>query len=267
MTTGCVEMKYRMYVDEVGNPDLSSSANPLHRYLSLTGVIMELGYVDAVAHPKLEGMKRSYFGSHVDDPVILHRKELLRSRAPFNSLSAPETRSRFDAELLRLLGELEYSVVTVVMDKRAHLDRYRVWRADAYHYCTEVLLERYVMWLAARDARGDVMAESRGGKEDRRLKDSFARLCAEGTAQITSDDLLRHLTSRQLKVKPKSNNITGLQIADVVAHPSFKAAQAARDGEALPDNFGGRIAAILEDSKYRRSPTGRIEGWGRKWLP
>jgi hypothetical protein len=37
--------KYRMYVDEVGNPDLGSSGNPNHRYLSLTGVMIDLEYV------------------------------------------------------------------------------------------------------------------------------------------------------------------------------------------------------------------------------
>ena len=35
-------MKYRIYIDEVGNPDLASSENPNHRFLSLTGVILEL---------------------------------------------------------------------------------------------------------------------------------------------------------------------------------------------------------------------------------
>ena len=30
----------------------------------------------------------------------------------------------------------------------------------------------------------------------------------------------RGLTSKQLKVKPKANNIAGLQLADLIAHPS-----------------------------------------------
>jgi len=34
-------MKYTMYIDEVGNSDLASSENPLHRFLSLTGVIVD----------------------------------------------------------------------------------------------------------------------------------------------------------------------------------------------------------------------------------
>ena len=31
-------LKYRMYIDEVGNSDLNASTDPNHRYLSLTGV-------------------------------------------------------------------------------------------------------------------------------------------------------------------------------------------------------------------------------------
>ena len=38
-----VVMKYRIYIDDVGNPDLESSENPNHQFLSLTGVIIALG--------------------------------------------------------------------------------------------------------------------------------------------------------------------------------------------------------------------------------
>jgi hypothetical protein len=75
------------------------------------------------------------------------------------------------------------------------------------------------------------------------------------------------LSSRQLKVKLKANNISGLQIADLIAHPSFKAALARLAGEPLPANFGGEIARILVEAKYDRSRTGTIDGWGIKWLP
>jgi hypothetical protein len=75
-----------------------------------------------------------------------------------------------------------------------------------------------------------------------------------------------HLTSSQLKVKQKANNIAGLQIADLIAHPSFISTLARRMDENLPSNFGGLIAKILEHSKYDRDDRGRIDRWGRKWL-
>jgi len=260
-------MKYLLYVDEFGNSDLKASTNPNHRYLSLTGVIMELAYVRTTVFPAIEALKTRYFDSHPDDPLILHRKELVNKRYPFNRLRDPHVEQDFNRDLLGLLREMDYWVITTVIDKLEHQRRYTVWRYDPYHYCLAVLVERYVRWLEKENAVGDVLAESRGGKEDRRLKDSFARLYEKGTDYMRAEKLEAYLTSKQLKVKPKSNNIAGLQIADLIAHPSFKATQARHHNRPLPDNFGGKIAAILENDKYQRSPSGRIDGWGRKWLP
>ena len=68
--------KFRIYIDEVGNPDLKSSDLFENRFLSLTGVIFDLEYVNKVLHPQIEELKVRYFDSHPDDPIIFHRKEL-----------------------------------------------------------------------------------------------------------------------------------------------------------------------------------------------
>jgi hypothetical protein len=259
--------KYRLYVDEVGNPDLGASSDPNHRYLSLTGVAFDLEYVRKTLSTELESIKTRFFKSHPDDPVILHRKELVNRRYPFHALNDPNVEAGFNQEILDAVGRWEFVAFTVVIDKLEHQKRYSVWQSDPYHYCLHVLVERYVLWLERRDAAGDVMAESRGGREDRRLKASFERVFDKGTTFISAERIRGRLTSRQLKVKNKSNNIAGLQLADLVAHPGFRAALARANREALPDTFGGKIARILEESKYDKSDTGRIEGWGRKVLP
>ena len=68
-------MKCRLYVDEVGNPDLGSSNKDDHRFLCLAGVVFDLNYVE----------------------------------------------------------------------------RYSTWRYDPYHYCQEVLIERYRLFLDIED--------------------------------------------------------------------------------------------------------------------
>lgn len=213
-------MKYRIYIDEVGNPDLESSENPNHRFLSLTGIILELNYVKSVLHPQMEALKSKYFDYHPDEPIVLHRKKIVNALPPFQNLRDPAIRARFDAELLSLLRSWQYIVISVCLDKKKHKETYTVWRYDPYHYCLAILLERYTLFLARVDARGDAMAESRGGKEDRRLKESFHRLCIRGTDYIHADSFQKTLTSRQLKVKSKANNISGLQLSDLLAHPS-----------------------------------------------
>lgn len=155
-------MKHRLYIDEVGNSDMGASQDPNHRYLSLTGVILELGYVNAVLHPRLEAMKKRFFGSHADEPVVLHRKELIRKKPPFEALRDPAVDRDFASELMRFLEEADYVVITTVIDKLEHQQKYAAWRYDPYHYCLHVILERYVMWMRRRGFKGDVMAESRG---------------------------------------------------------------------------------------------------------
>src|SRR4030042_866264 len=213
-------MKYRIYIDEVGNPDLESSDNPNHRFLSLTAVILELDHVESIVHPQMETLKAKYFRSHPDEPVIFHRKEMVNARPPFECLKDPETQKKFDRELLNLIESWEYIVITVCLDKKKHKETYTTWRYDPYHYCLAVLLERFIFFLNRMNSQGDVMAESRGGKEDMRLKASFERLWKDGTDYVTPEQFQKVLTSRQLKVKPKANNISGLQLADILAHPS-----------------------------------------------
>jgi hypothetical protein len=71
------------------------------------------------------------------------------------------------------------------------------------------------------------------------------------------------LTSKQLKVKPKANNIAGLQLADLIAHPSRNEIlyeQGLLEGNI--SKFGLKVIDILQD-KYDRQD-GRV--FGKKFL-
>jgi len=70
-------MKYRIYIDEVGNHDLKNVDGPNERFLSLSGIIFDLDYVAKILFPSVEDLKEKYFRSHPDDPVIFHRKEMI----------------------------------------------------------------------------------------------------------------------------------------------------------------------------------------------
>jgi len=212
--------KFRLYVDEVGNPDMDSSDDPNHRYLSLTGVAMALDHVRDIVHPEMEGMKQRFFGQHPDEPLILHRKEIVNAKSPFDRLSDPATRAAFDEALLDAFRRWEFTAFTVCLDKKRHRDTYTTWRFHPYHYCLTVLVERYSMFLERVGGIGDTMAESRGGKEDIKLKESFHRMWERGSDYMGPERLHAVLTSSQLKVKPKAVNVAGLQVADLLAHPS-----------------------------------------------
>jgi hypothetical protein len=261
-------MKYRIYIDEVGNSDLQSSSNEEHRFLCLTGIIFKLDYVSDILQPQLETLKTKYFGSHPDEPVILHRKELLHKKYPFHSLANQVTAKLFNDEFLKLLSEWDYKVIGVVIDKQEHnLNYASTWKYDPYHYCQEILLERYKLFLNLHDSHGDVMIESRGGKEDMRLKKSFRVLMEKGTNFLTAKELNERITTKELKVKSKGANIAGLQIADLLAHAVrryvFKSVMKMDDGKIT---FSDSLIDILVNDKFFRYKD-RIYGYGVKKLP
>ena len=257
-----------MYVDEVGNASMTAKPTSINeRYLSLTGVITRLDHVTTEMWPGVEGLKQTHFNSHPDDPVVFHRKEMVNKHPPFASLQDPAFQANFNRALLDLLRRLEITVVTVVIDKFEHGQRYGQWASHPYHYCMEVLVERFCLFLEPLAAVGDVMAESRGGKEDLALKAAFRLLYLRGTHFVPARRVTSVLTSRELKMRQKRSNIAGLQLADMIAHPSLVAIRSQRMKEAPRVTFGGEIAKLLEESKYRRSPAGRTSGWGKVWLP
>lgn len=232
---------------------------------------MRVDYVREIVQPRLNDLKERFFGEHhdPDDPVILHRKELVNAKAPFASLRDIRLREAFNAELLRLITDLDYTVISVLIDKLAHRECYGEWANDPYHYCMEVLMERFVLWLKDKGnaARGDILAESRGGKEDKRLKQVFERLYQYGTDNISPNTFAAYLTSRKLKIKPKSANVAGLQFTDLIAHPLYKSMIAERETVTPPENFGREIYEILTRNKIRRKWDGTLKGYGLKWLP
>jgi hypothetical protein len=260
---------FRIYVDEVGNHDLKSADDPNERFLSLTGVIFESDYIRETVIPELNDLKLKIFETDPDEPVILHRKDIIKKRGPFRILRDEEKRKAFDERILEVLSRWDYHVVTVVIDKLAHREQYRVWTYHPYHYCLKVLLERFFFFLKDQQGRGDVMVESRGGKEDLQLKKSYVRLYRTGTDYIKAEDLRSRLTSKELKVKLKAANVAGLQVADVIAYPARREILHEK-GLIEPDRstFSDRITEIIVGSKYLRNlDTGDIWGYGKKFLP
>jgi hypothetical protein len=103
------------------------------------------------------------------------------------------------------------------------------------------------------------MAESRGGKEDMRLKKSYARLWEQGTQFVEPGQFQERLTSKQLKVKTKTNNIAGLQLCDLLAHSSrHEILWENRLVERPPAPFAEKVIHIL-GAKYDRRG-GRLLG-------
>ena len=124
------------------------------------------------------------------------------------------------------------------------------------------MLERYVFWLSEHSVEGDVMGESRG-KEDLELKKEYRAIWQDGTMQKPDPVLFqKRLTSKEIKIKPKSSNIQGLQIADLLAYPLREKFLHERR---IRNNFAGTFNETVYKAvanKIRKSSTGKTTGYG-----
>jgi len=262
--------RYRLYVDESGDHvihDRPTLEQEGHRYLALVGCWMTQGSEYVSFHRSLDDLKQRHFPHNPDDPVILHRKDIVTSRGPFWRLRDAEARSRFDEELLQVIDEVHFHLVGVVIDKLELFLQY-VCPRHPYHLAVDFLLQRYCFWLNHLNRQGDVMAESRGGAEDRRLQDAYQDIWDRGDFHHDAEFFQRCLTSRKPKLKKKSDNIAGLQLADLLAHPVRRHVLLQKRHSQHPESaFERRLFKILQSKFNRHIWEDRVEGYGWVLFP
>jgi hypothetical protein len=261
------EERYRLYLDESGDHVFNHLEQPSHRYLCLLGCWFRNPEYLAF-HERLAAFKREHVPHHPDDPPILHREDIINRRGHFTHLQNPDVAQAFDDALLTLLGETEFRVVGVVIDKLALREKYGEAAAHPYHLALGFLLQRYCGYLNHINRSGDVLAESRGGREDQLLMDSYARVYAQGIWMSPTIQFQRALTSKQLKVKRKITNIAGLQLADLLGHPLRQ--EILREEGLLPEGlapFATRLLPVLDRKLNRHLYDGRVSGYGKVFYP
>lgn len=261
--------RFRLYVDESGDHTYSDLGHVGQNYLGLCGIMVELPYARDTLIPGLESLKKKHFGMlDPDNAVILHRNDIINRKGPFRVLRDKKTRAVFDSDLLDFFSGLECKVITVVMDKGIHLQKYDQSAWHPYHYCLLALLERYCGLLEHRGDTGDVLAESRGGTEDKQLKAVYKHIHQNGSFYQDAKIFQKTLTSRELKLKKKTENIAGIQVADLLAHPSKQ--EILMDKNILrQDDLGvycQQIIGVLKQKYNKQLYTGRIDGYGKVFL-
>jgi len=258
--------RYRLYIDESGDHTYNKLDTVGHRYLALLGVWFRQSDDYLAFARELDKFRDGLFGERPDNPVILHRTDIINRRGPFGILREDDKRKAFDNGLLRLIEEARFKMVCVLLDKKSHKEQY-FDPFHPYHYCLAAMLERYSGWLIYKNVVGDVMAESRGGEEDLQLKQAYRRAYESGTQHFSHEKFQLGLTSKDLKIRPKSTNIAGLQLADVLAYPVRQAVLLEKGLIKDPgDVFGKRIYEAAQRRFNCNEWSGEIEGYGYKCL-
>jgi hypothetical protein len=223
----------------------------------LCGVIMEEDYHQHTATERLDAFKMRLFGNR---EIVLHTADFTRNKSGFEAMSSHEFRTEFFNSLQTLVSGLEFKIVACVIKKEDHLQKYGLNALDPYLLSLSLLVERFIFECGS--AGGTVVAEGRNPTLDNALDLAFLDLKIRGTSYISATKVQRRI--RNFAIRQKKDNITGLQIADLVATPVGRHAL----GKATyPRYFDqGTFFSVLR-SKFRQSLSGEIEGMGLIVLP
>lgn len=240
-----------LFLDESGDHNLAV-IDPAYPLFVLGGVIVEQRYAEGSLEDALRDFKRRLFGR---DDLILHTADITRNRNGFERLKEREFRETFYRELNALLRSIPFQVVACVIRKDDHLRRYGVAALDPYMLSLDVLVERFCMEIGNVSSGGVIVAERRDATLDRELDIAWLNLKVQGTRYMKARDIENRILG--LNLRPKTANIAGLQLADLVVTPIGRKVL----GKSIKEDY-----RIVEE-KFRCSRTGQVEGYGLVVLP
>lgn len=240
---------YLVFVDESGDHNLSRIDPQFPVFVLLFAIFRKDDYVREVC-PKLQQFKLEFWGH---EEVVLHEHDIRKPHGSFLFLHWQPVRERFLTALARQIEELPVTTIAVIIDKPAFAKRYHD-PVSPYDYAMETGLERvfrHLESLGQASASTPIIVETRGRREDAELELAFRRVCDGNNA-------LQKPFPFDLVMVSKLANSAGLQLTDLMARPI--AINHFRPGK--PNRAFDIIA-----TKFRRSPSGTIEGWGIKLIP
>ena len=227
-----------VYVDESGDHSLESIDPEYPVFVLALCIFHKRHYAEKIV-PAVEKLKFNYFGH---DSVVLHENEIRKQKGDFAFLSHLPTRLQFMDRLSSIMEASNFILIACVVDK-VGIRRHEGVGKNPYHIALGICLSalhEFLLEKGQEQLRTHVIVECRGKKEDGELELEFRRIC-DGE---NPDN--RHLPF-DIVFADKKTNLTGLQLADLVARPVginyIRPAQANQAFELLKQKFycdGGR---------------------------
>jgi hypothetical protein len=240
-----------LFLDESGDHNLSI-IDPSYPLFVLGGIIMDKHYAENELTQALNDFKLKMFAR---TDIILHTADITRNKNGFQRLKEPAFRDAFYQALNQLIQKLKFTIVACVIKKEAHLSKYGLAALDPYFLSLDILVERFCLDIGNTMHGGLIIAERRNPTLDHELDLAWLNLKIQGTRYMQAHQIERRIIG--LKLSAKSENIAGLQLADLVLTPIGRYIM----GKAIKEDF-----KIIE-SKFRRNQHGLWKGYGLVVLP
>lgn len=207
---------YYLYIDECGDQNLESFS-PTFPIFTLCGILVAEDKIERLNQQVME-LKREFWG---DKMVILHSRDIRRCQKGFEILFDLNVKQRFYEAINNVLKQNDvYIIVSCSIMKEPYIRQFGKLN-DVYGQSLSFVIERSIFCIDDINPKGDccihAIVEKRGKKEDKTLKNFYEQLLERGTYWVHAKRMQERMES--LEFKWKSDDVIGLQIADLVAYP------------------------------------------------
>jgi hypothetical protein len=207
---------YYLYIDECGDQNLETFS-PTFPIFTLCGILVREDKV-SLLEEQIRSLKKEFWG---DRQIILHSRDIRKCQNGFEILFDLNVKQRFYEVVNRILGqENVYVIVSCSILKEPYIRQFGKLN-DVYGQSLSFVLERAIFYVDnhCEDENGTISAivERRGKREDRNLRNYYEQLLEKGTYWVTPERMRKRMMG--LDFKWKSEDLAGLQIADLIAYP------------------------------------------------
>ena len=205
---------YVLYLDECGDQNLSSF-DPQFPIFTLCGVVVSEEQDELLAD-RINSLKIDIWNN---TNIILHSRDIRKCQNGFEVLFDLEVKKRFIESVNDILGDDIYIIICCAILKEPYIRQYGKLN-DVYGLSLSYIMERVVFYLDSvgkNNIELRTVIERRGKKEDKSLLNYYNQLLDRGTYWVNGERMRKYF--KRLDMRWKSENIVGLQVADLVAYP------------------------------------------------
>lgn len=249
-----VDNFYFLFLDEIYSPNLNEFLKfskkeiferPNHLHFGISGVIIPASGLSDLNF-KSRRIKNKYYPQQ--KTLIFHYVDILNNKWVFSDLKLNTKKKKaFTESLSSFVKNSDFKYSGVFIDKHELVKKYGIFDKtgrlvkikkigsnlfpkspildyNLYLLCLKKILEHFFTFITNRKikARGIVVAEARGEREDTELREAFHKIHCYGISKIVPTELRKIILD--LFIVPKSQNYIGTQLADLVIYPTYDGA-------------------------------------------
>lgn len=258
---------YFLFLDELYTPNLNEfkkcSKEEIfnkenHWHFGLTGSIITASSLYNL-YAKARKIKNKYYPEI--NNLIFHYVDTLNKKDEFSDLKIDNKKYKaYTESLINFVSNTDFKYVCSFVDKHELIKQYGIFdktgtirkinkigsnmfpksqflNYNLYLLCLKSIIIDFYKFITnrANPARGIIVAEARGEREDAELREAFHKIYYDGISSIKPTELRSIILD--LLIVPKKQNYIGTQLADMIIYPTY---------DALISNHNPRIDHFID---------------------